>query len=1044
VLFEITTGFSISKINSGSKFGMTTSTAPQGVSPSRSFFRNRFAAKLQCFAGYVLIIWLVGISANRPRSGQAGEPAEAFVKQLRNAGYFDTAITYLDRVDTFAGVDPSFVSAIDLEKAQTYIDVALNARNPDDRDEALAKAESSLDTFLKQGSHPRMAEARLQLGKLQMNRAAQLLLGEPDDEKIKQARQSYLAAAKTFDGIVEDLRGKLKEMRGQKIDPQADPEAAARRDQYRSQFLQSQVNAAEAIKLAAKTFDDPGKDAKAQLEDAAARFTDLNKKYNEYIPGAIALMHLGQVNELLGKDAAAADNYLQMLEQPEADPLRDAKFQAATGLIRIRMKSDPPKYQQAIDRTAGWVNDVRPNEKNSPSVQEFRLELAKAYLAKSNDEERKKGERGRAKSEGRQLLLAASKVPGTHTDEVEQLLGDLGIEQETAELPTAEPPESFDDAMEKAREIVQINDELAKTVEMLGKQEKTDELTKQIAGLEEQITESRRLGAQILRAGLTMINEQTDTELLNQARQILTYFLFRTDRHREAVVVGSFLARQAPGTETGLKGGLMALTSMQKLLNEVPDEENAGLLRQLESLGKYLSSTWPEDPSAAAAQGIQIRLLLKKDDFDGAQQLIDKMADGPEKASFKRLLGRLLWNQSIKARVEEEDEAKSKALVEQAEANLKAGLDGITTNLVESEAMEAALVLTKIYLLEDNSEAALGVLDHPKYGLVNLIEKQDPPSQSFPGDVYTNELKALVGQMLASDTPDQYLDRMTKTMEKLRKSFSGADAAENLTRTYMVLATDLKEQLDEAPPARKAKLIEAFRVLLKRISDNTNDESTLRWVGQTLMSMGESLIDPGQTKATGQAADLISQAAATFEALPDQNDLTTAYLLGRAQRLVGKYSQSLDTLEQLLIEKPMMLDAQVEGALAYESWASEFKPSTAYKVYKVALQGGRPHGPKKQNAIWGWAEISKKTINYVNRNPNFEEKFFESRYHVALCLYLMGKSADRESEVRKAIKVIREAATLFPGLGGDEMRKKYNDLMKLAQREVGDQPVGIE
>ncbi len=248
-------------------------------------------------------------------STNAGEPAEAFVKQLRNAGYFDIAITYLDRADKMPGVDESFIKAIPLEKAQTYIETALATRNPDKRDEAFVDAEKSLQEFLSAGDHPRVSEARLQLGRLQMIRAAQLLASKPDDSKRSSARDSYLAAAKTFDGIVTQLRDKLEGMKGQKIDAEADPEAAALRDQYRFEYLLSQANAAEAIKLAAKTYEDPKKDGVKQLQDAAKRFGDLNKKYGSYIYGAAALMHLGQIDEALGKNETANDFYLQMLEQ---------------------------------------------------------------------------------------------------------------------------------------------------------------------------------------------------------------------------------------------------------------------------------------------------------------------------------------------------------------------------------------------------------------------------------------------------------------------------------------------------------------------------------------------------------------------------------------------------------------------------------------------------------------------------------------------------------------------------------------------------------
>ncbi|PNY38352.1 hypothetical protein C2E31_03315 [Rhodopirellula baltica] len=977
-----------------------------------------------------------------------GEPAERFVKQLRNIGYYDTAIQYLDRAQNIAGIDPSFVKAIPLEKAQTFIDQAIHTNSSDGRDNAFAEAEKSLQGFISSdSSHPRVSEARLQLGKLQMIRAAQLLAASrgnsaSDKLKLSEARQSYLEAAKTFDAIVSDLRGKLEAMKGQKIDAETDPEGIARRDQYRFEFLQSQLNAADAIKLAAKTYESPAKDDKAGLEDAKNRLAELNKKYFRFPSGAIALEHLGEIEELLGNREAALDNYLKMLEEPEVDVLREAKFLAAAGIIRMKLQEDPPKYQEAIDRTEPFVRQIRPNEASTASVQTFRVDLAKAYLAKAADSSLKKGEIGRARSAGRELLQEAKKVSGDHLDEVTKLLEGLGIEAESVELPSIEPPKSFDEAFETATTVLQHVSDIESTLKLLESQPDSEELNQQKQDIQKQIQETYQIGIQALRIGLGMVNSESSIETVNQARQILAYFLYQSQRHRETVVVGSFLAHAAPGTEVGLKGGLMALTSMQLLLGEVPESENDGLIKQLESLGKFLAATWPDDPNAAAAQGIQIRLLLSKDDFDGAQRLIDEMPAGNERARFKRLLGQLLWNQSIIAKTEQNDEEKAQRLIALAKKNLDEGLREIEGELVESEAFQAALVLAKIRLIDQEYAPALAALTDDKFGPLQHTSDQDSPSERFLGDLYSTELRALVGVMLASDDPGQYLDQMTKAMENLRVAFQGAAAQANLTQTYMRMAQDLQEQLDTASPEKKQKLTTAFLEVLKRVREATDDQATLRWVGQTLMSLGESTMTPNETQATGQAKELISQAVTTFKALDDQSNVTTAYLTAKAQRLSGQYKESIDTIDALLKSQPMMLEAQIEGAQAYESWAASLKPNVAYKAYRAALEGARK-GDDGKNTIWGWAEISKKTSSQLRRNENFKEKFFESRYHVALCLFLMGKAGDQEKDIRQSIKILREAATLFPDLGGTKNLQRYDALMKQAQRSVGEKPTGL-
>ena len=65
------------------------------------------------------------------------------------------------------------------------------------------------------------------------------------------------------------------------------------------------------------------------------------------------------------------------------------------------------------------------------------------------------------------------------------------------------------------------------------------------------------------------------------------------------------------------------------------------------------------------------------------------------------------------------------------------------------------------------------------------------------------------------------------------------------------------------------------------------------------MTMGESLMQPGQTKATGQALDLITQANRSLQKLDDQDNLTTAYLLARSHRLIGEYPPALNAIQKV-------------------------------------------------------------------------------------------------------------------------------------------------
>ena len=966
-----------------------------------------------------------------------GEPAEAFLKQLRAGGFYDVAIAYLDRLDQFPGVDPSLLRAVPLEKAQTYIDAAFDSGKADERDQYFQKAENALATFLKDGSHPRQSEARLQLGKLQLLRANQLLLVEQTPERKKNARESFLAASKTFDSIIEELRSRLKEMQGQKVDAGKNPELAARRDQYRGEFLEAKLNAGIARRQAAETFEAPAKDGKKILEESVALFKDLADNYDKFVFGVIAHLHQAQSQHLLGDKKAATDSYLRMLEQPDVDELRDAKFQATSGLISLWLAQKVPNYKESIERAQGQVDGIRPNEKQLPSALNLQLDLAKAYLAKSKDKDLKKTDIKRAESSGRRLLLDIAKLPGLHQSESQKLLDDLGVEVAEADVPITEDPNSLAEAMAAVRDLYAASETLQQSLTKLEQRASKDATIKpQVDELGKQLVDTRLSIVSLLRKGLGRVGAEDEIETIGQARQILAFVLFQMKRYRDAASVGDFVTRTSPGTENGLKGGLIALQSLQYLLAEVPEEENDNLVIQVERLGSYLSRMWPNDPKAAAAKGVMIQLALAKNKWEQARELLGKMPKGEERARFERLMGQLLWNQSVIARRDGNDSESTELLVD-AEKELVAGLTGTQTDLFGEEGLKAALTLAKVQLKRGKPKDAVQTLDHEKYGPITLVNKLDVKSEALRGDLYSTELKTLVARMTDDDgDTDKLLARATKTMDTLRQTYKGEDGQKKLSSLYRSMALDLQEELDASGEAKKSKLIDAFRVFLARIAETSNDAPTLQWAIKTLNQLGSASMQPNELKASGQAKRLFETAITIYESLEEKtNEPPTEvakFETARIYRLLGEYKKALDLLEAILKVKATMIDAQVEAALTYEKWAGDIKPELSGKAYMVALNGGRP-GADRKNVIWGWGKISQVT----NGKETFRETFFDARYHVALCRFLWGRATENEAIMAKSETDITQVASLYPEMGGPDQRRKFDGLLKQIQKAIG-------
>ena len=1001
----------------------------------------------------VALIFCGGWSASRESlAAEIGEPAEAFVAQLRSAGYFDTAIKYLDRIEKYPGVPQSFIDAIPLEKAQTFIDAAVSARSISERDGLFVSAEDALKGFLKQTDHPRVSEARLQLGKLQLVRANQLMsVADPSDEARENARKSCLDAAETFNSIVTDLRVTLEAMKGQKIDPEKEPDKVAQRDQYRYEFLQAQLRSGEAKQLAAQTYRDPAKDGKQLLEESLVSFSELSEKYSGFFQGAMSMLYRAQVQRTLGDTKSAIDSFQRVLEQPEVDPLRPARMQAMTGLVEMQLAESEPKIDEIIGQAKRLVDGSRPNERRIPEFAALQVALAKAYLFQSEKliaEGKQIDGRKIASSNARPLLVAAAKVPGLHETETREMLAKMGIEKaESAESAVVvERPKSLDEALSTAQQLLQQAEDLYRARELLVDQvdkggDGAEAAKTELEAADSQIDEGRKTLVQVLRGGLAIGGSEPEPR--NQARQYLAYTLYQRGDYWDAAAVGQFLSRSAANKPEGLRGGLIAIESLKTLIRNLPKESNAGLVRQIEVLGEHLVKTWPDDPQAASAKGILISLALDDDRWDDARKLLGQIPEGAERASFLRLMGQLLWNKSLLLR-QENKAPEGDALLPQAATDLKAGLDGMPGELTGPEALQAALVLSRIEMRRGNSDEVLKVLDHPKYGPVKAVEKLGEPKDGFLADMYAVELQAVVGVMTSagSDT-EALMTRATGVMDRLQASVKDkADANDRLVRIYIGLARDIKDQLDAASPDQQKKLIGAFRVFLDSIAKSSKDPATLQWVGQTLMQMGEAALasdDPG-TKIQG--SELIKSSILTFDTLltqlGGQAPLTLKFQLGRANRLSGEYKKAIDLFEEILKTSPMMLDTQIEAAKAYEQWAGKVDPKLAKNAYRAALSGARP-GADKKNVIAGWGRISQ----LVSGRPEFRQQFFEARYHVAFTRFMLGKVSNDNKMMEQASKDITQVAALYPDMGGDAQRKDFDLLMKEIQKGLGINAVGL-
>lgn len=280
-------------------------------------------------------------------------------------------------------------------------------------------------------------------------------------------------------------------------------------------------------------------------------------------------------------------------------------------------------------------------------------------------------------------------------------------------------------------------------------------------------------------------------------------------------------------------------------------------------------------------------------------------------------------------------------------------------------------------------------------------------------------------------------------MDKMKSAIGGTpEGEERLVSVYVTLAQDLEKQLESATPEVKRGLSQGFETFLRQLNEGSNELSVLNWVAESFSKLGRSL-DEGETlnedaKKYYQASlDAFQNIIDKVELDPNmkvQVQLRMASVLGEMR----EFDKAIGIFIEILTANANALNVQVEAAKLLEQVA---KQPDQVERYKEAIVGIRKDGDPKP-VIWGWGGISQKTAG----NEKFKDTFYEARLHLAQCRYehsLRLDGGEKDKMLAAAKQDISITARLYPDLGGDQLKPKYDSLLKKIQNALGEQAVGL-
>lgn len=1029
-----------------------------------------------------------------PTAASAAEPAREFLEKLRERGYYDTALEYLDTVQNNPAIKPT----LQYEKGTTLIEASRSTRDAAIREKQLDEAQANLSGFLKSvpPDNPLASSAQKQIGNLMVERARIIVeraKKKNDKAEFAKALELYKEAAKSFDATQVAIGAKLKQI-PPKVDDK-DVKLKELQEQLRIDYLQTQLLGAAIKEEMADSIPKDSKEYKDTILAAAKEYGEIYEKYRTRLAGLYARLYQGRCHQKIGQDKEALSFFTELLEEPDAaDEVRTLKTKTLVLAVKSWASPSQKKYAEAVAKGREWLDKVRPNESKESDWLELRLYVAQAMKAHSDEIKAKdaKTSTGLA-NEARKLATIVSKLPGDTQKPAKELLVQLG-----APPPGTSDgidPKNFAEAFEAGKEALdamRVSQQVLATVPARLKVEKDakilEDLKKQLedakAGIGKQQSEAERL----FNAALSLATPDTEIAQINLVQYYMTYLSYLQEKYYNAALIGEFVAQRYPESPGARQCAKIAMAAYVKLFADFQKEEkakgtnDADILKaaQFESdsvvkICEYITKKWPDQPEAEEALNTLIPFMISTGQLAKAEAYLEKIpAESANRGSAELKTGQAMWAEYLKGMQQVRDwekdglpmnvdlPARKKELTElksRAQKTLENGVSRMKKDGTPNPTFASAMLsLAQIYVDTNQPAKAITELEDAKVGPLTLVAKNDD-SVSRPGmaeETLKVALRAYIGSLQSADKgqADALLKKAKLLMDDLKKRV-GSDAAsqDKLVRIYIGIARDLESQIKLAEsPAAKTALSKGFETFLEQVGAETTEFQVQNWVAETFFGMGEAFSEGVKGPAPAEARKYYEKANSQFNAIlakgakqKDFYDPKLETLLrmrtANCKRRLGDCSGAIKDFEDILKVSPMMVNVQVEAARTYqECGLNNGDP----KLYFRAIMGGENKMPSKpEPIIWGWGTISRKTAN----NAAFKDIFFEARYNLAVSRYRIGKlekNADKQKAYYEGTeKDIRNVAIVDKEYGGDVWRPKFDQLARDVQRDLKKKQEGL-
>lgn len=1025
------------------------------------------AAQVWRFAltGLAVLTWLT-----LSPTAFAEEPAKRFLNRLREEGYYDQGLKYLEISAAKNRLPASMKMDLPLERVILMQESLRNVKTPQQRDERIAAIEKGYREFLAAApAHSRRSETQTKLGDLLLDRAQSALDESKKPENVissdswqSKARQAYTEALELYNQVTEELKPILTSMAGDKlksieIEGKDLKDLTELRDQYQREYRQSQILQAKTMEFIGQTYSPSNPEWRKWLEKSESSFNSLIEKTTgpqEVGRRMLSLKYVAEIQSQLGKLDEARNSYTRVADNEGEGIFRTYRVQAIAGIVRMDATEKAAKYEAAIQRGEDALKTATARERDDPEWLDLQLAVAEARLAwsKTLDEKKDDAKFKSNRKAARDLLQGYIKKKGPHLAKAKKSLSELGIEVVEKVDDKIPATKAWADTIKSARERLDRAESVESPLSILQQQlETVDAANKgpiqaQIQTIQDDALRDRKQSIDLYQRALRMHRDTDPRDEFLEAKFLLAYLHLRTERYWEAVALSQELLVSGRGTDKAQKCGGFALMGLGNIISKIPVDRQLAFVPILVRIVNQLNVIDPASDEAQNAIDLLVKLDLIHKRYEDAEKHI-ALGQGNASGGGASMLGQILWGEYQQAAVEHrknktDETAEEQGLKQRAEKLLRSTWDAMVAGRADKNAVAGVNALASIYLMSDRIDEALLIIDAPSKGAIGLVNTVKDLEPSLKLEAYRLKLQAMV-QTAGSGKQELSTENVTQVVQNMKELSAEDDSL--LTSALNNLRIKLQLKLESSKSSEEqAKLATAYGVLIQQLVSVSSDVAILDSAGSSILALLKNPI----LAANGKPLMVIAEAAFSKVAAKPDSELINAkrkpeefkFRLALAKSGAGKFEESHALFLQMLTANSNNLSFQVEAARNLQLWSN----GKETELLKKALLGTEPNA-KKTNLVWGWGEICKRTAPRVN---DFTEIFFESRLNVAKCRLDIARSQSNPDQKKKgteqALADIRQTFQAYPDLGSPEIRVNFEKLLREIQQNLGKPTIGLK